>query len=196
VFSPAGIRFSLLPKSITLANLMEFEGHSKQASFALSAMQLYVGFFYLQSAMSKLLFGGGIYWFTSARTLAVYIKLIGPPSAQWLFTYPQLLRFGCTLVGIFDLLFLPLSLTFGRLQKILALHAFLFHVLVFMILNISFWHLWILFPALYFIANPKPVGLYDDSPRDSVPGRDVTNESWRPSRRRDAEDAEAAATTV
>ena len=62
---------------------------------------------------------------------------------------------GSIATGFFELGFLFVFLSWQQAVPIIVFIAFVFHLSMFAILGISFWHLWILFPALFLIKRSQ-----------------------------------------
>lgn len=124
------------------------------ASFAIAAMQCVVVTLYFQTGLSKL-WHSGLDWFSSGRTAIVFAHQFGTPAGQWLLGCPEFFRVGSVMVGVLELGF-PFFFLFERLRKPLIGAAIVFHCITLVILNISFWHLWMVFPALFFFRADRP----------------------------------------
>ncbi|MEM7278936.1 MAG: HTTM domain-containing protein [Pseudomonadota bacterium] len=127
---------------------------TRQASAALSAMQLYIAVVYFQTGLSKL-YHSGVDWFTSGDTAQFFMERIGTPLGREMAEYPEVAIAGSILTGVFELIFLFLFLFFYRATFVLIITAILFHLAMLATLGIAFWHLWALFPAL-FLLKRKP----------------------------------------
>jgi hypothetical protein len=125
---------------------------SELTSYVISFMQLYVGVLYLQSGLSKLIYGG-VEWFLSGRTLLGFTIQMGSGIGMHLTRFPFWFKLFAVLTLIFELGFLPILILSKRSQPYLGVVGILFHLAVFTILGISFWFLWILYPALFILYN-------------------------------------------
>lgn len=117
------------------------------ASFLISFMTLYVSILYFQAGLSKVIHGGFSWFFTGDRILTETL-LLGTPLGKWLTQWPWIFSFLSFGTGVFELLLPPLFL-FRSTQRQMAMIAFAFHMGTFMIMGISFWFLWALYPALF-----------------------------------------------
>lgn len=129
-----------------------FEGGSgkereQRASFILTAMQAYVATLYLQAGLSKLLFGG-VEWALSGRTPWVYTMTIGSAFGKRLAAFPEVFQALAIGTMILELTFPVLCLS-RRWRPRAAGLAIAYHLGVWALMRISFWHLWALFPALF-----------------------------------------------
>lgn len=121
---------------------------TRMGSFSLGFAQLYVCCFYFQSALSKLL-NVGPDWFTSGRTAWVYASEFGTLMGTQLANYPSIFSWFSVVVGLLELAFLPAFVCFPRLRLWLPTAAVLMHLAFWTVLDISFWHIWILYPAIF-----------------------------------------------
>ncbi len=117
------------------------------ASFLIAFMMLYITALYFQAGISKLIHGG-IYWFFDGYRIWTETVLLGTPFGKWLTQWPQLFTLMSFFTGIFELL-LPALFLLRTTQGKMALVAFLFHMGTFLVMGISFWFLWALYPALF-----------------------------------------------
>jgi hypothetical protein len=109
--------------------------------------QLYVAVFYFQSGLAKVVHGG-MEWLTSGRAAWIFAIEMGTDLGRWMAGYPLLFALGSTVIVVFELLFLPLFLT-GRFRRFLLIGATSLHLTIWAVFDISFWHLWLLYPALF-----------------------------------------------
>lgn len=121
----------------------------EKGSLVLSVMQLYVAVLYFQTGLSKLL-QGGVRWFTHGETIYTSAILLGGPRGAFFASYPWLSVLSGVFTGIFELGFL-LAYLVGLNRRWLCVMAILFHTGTFLVLGISFWHLWLLYPALFWL---------------------------------------------
>ena len=129
------------------------QNNPERSSLILSVMQLYVAFLYFQTALSKLLHGG-LRWFLQGETIYTNALLLGGERGAFFASYswlPPLLGVG---TGLFEFGFLFLYLA-GFSRRWLGVMGALFHLGIFAMLGISFWHLWLLYPALFYF-DPGP----------------------------------------
>lgn len=117
------------------------------ASFVVAFMQLFVGVLYLQAGLSKLL-RSGTAWFLTGRTLWVHTVTDGSGPARALTRWPWLFRAGGIFAGVFELAFVWL-VPFRRAHAPLVVSALAFHGATLLLLGISFWHLALLVPLLF-----------------------------------------------
>lgn len=123
------------------------------ASFLVSFMTLYIAALYFQAGLSKLLHGG-IYWFFDGSRILTETILLGTPFGKWLTQWPQVFTVMSFATGLFEL-FLPPFFLFSSTQRLAALCAFFFHMGTFIVMGISFWFLWALYPALFLISSRR-----------------------------------------
>jgi hypothetical protein len=126
----------------------ESPGAEARTAFALGFMQLYVAVMYLQTALSKLIYGG-LGWFWRGETIYTNAILLGGERGQFLAGLPGLPRTLGLLTLAFEGCFFFLFVA-GVSRRALGAAAILFHLGTFAALGISFWHLWLLYPALFF----------------------------------------------
>ncbi|MEZ8099082.1 hypothetical protein [Vibrio bivalvicida] len=120
--------------------------------------QFYVAVFYFQSGISKLLHTG-VTWL-DGRTALLFALEMGTEFGAFLANYPWIYSLGSVIIVGFEILFLPLFLIRAHLEK-LVIGAMLLHLSVYLTMDISFWHMWLLFPALFWedlkaLAKSKP----------------------------------------
>ncbi len=111
-------------------------------------MITYVAVLYLQAGLSKVLLGGWE-WFLTGNRIWTETILLGTPIGKWLTQWPSIFRGMGIGTGIFELI-LPFFFFFERTQAKVASIAIAFHLATFIIMGISFWFLWALYPALFF----------------------------------------------
>ncbi len=121
----------------------------KLSSFALTAMQLQVGLVYLLAGISKLRVSG-FGWFTGGRTLLASTLFRGTPLGHRIVAVPALRRSMGMATAAFEL-GAPALLLWPGMHVWLALMAVTFHLGVLAVMRISFWHLWVFFPALFVV---------------------------------------------
>ncbi|WP_437690989.1 HTTM domain-containing protein [Sorangium sp. So ce176] len=124
----------------------------QQASFLLAFMQLYVALLYFQAGVSKLV-ASGLVWLTSGVTPYRFTITSGAELGRYLTQWPWIFQVFTALGGLFELAFLPLML-WRRSCRAVALAAMAFHLGMYLVMGISFWHLWVLYPAL-FMYRPR-----------------------------------------
>jgi hypothetical protein len=123
------------------------------ASFVLRFMQFYVAFLYFLSGLTKLLYTNGT-WFTSGATPLAFVVLAnGGPVGLWLTQAPWVFKAITLFTGVFELGFLFVFLAAPRWWRGLALIAIGLHIGVYVVMDISFWHLWFLYPALFLVTR-------------------------------------------
>lgn len=123
------------------------------ASYLIAFMTLYVAILYFQAGLSKVLHGG-LGWFFNGDRIRTETLLLGTTFGKWLTQWPgvfDLFAFG---TGIFELC-LPTLFFFRSTQRWIAWIAIGFHLSTFLIMGISFWFLWFLYPTLFFRANRR-----------------------------------------
>ncbi|MBS5775385.1 MAG: hypothetical protein KHW84_20450 [Enterobacter cloacae] len=110
--------------------------------------QCYILTFYLQSGLSKLVFAGTT-WLMTGRTAWVFALELGTDFGKYLAHYPVLFAVGSFAIVSFEILIFPLYLlNVGR--KYLVLGAICLHMAVFLVMGISFWHMWLLYPIVFY----------------------------------------------
>jgi hypothetical protein len=125
--------------------------NQERSSLLLSFMQLYIGLLYFQTALSKLLHSG-LRWFLQGETIYTNALLLGGERGAFFASYswlPPILGVG---TGLFEFGFLVGYLA-GLNRRWLGVMGALFHLGIFVVMGISFWHLWLLYPAL-FVLDP------------------------------------------
>jgi uncharacterized membrane protein YphA (DoxX/SURF4 family) len=123
------------------------EQASQIASFVLTAMQLQVGLVYFLAGLSKLRVGG-LAWFTEGRTLLASTLFRGTALGWSVVGTPALRRSMAMATAVFEL-GAPALLLWPAMHPWLAVMALSFHLGVLLLMRISFWHLWVFFPALF-----------------------------------------------
>ncbi len=123
-------------------------------SFLLALMMTHVVMLYLQAGFSKLCFSGWE-WFASGET--IYVRTVleeGTYFGRWLTQWPEVfVAFGIgTALFQFGTFFLFL---FRPNTVLVPLGAFGFHMGTYLVMGISFWFLWTLFPALYWTGSQR-----------------------------------------
>jgi hypothetical protein len=131
------------------------ERDAQQASFALAFMQLYVALLYFQAGVAKLI-SPGLIWFTSGVTPYYFTAIAGTALGQYLTQWPWIFQVFTALSGLFEFSFLPLML-WRRTRRAAVFAAMAFHLGTYLVMDISFWHLWMLYPAL-FLYRPRAAG--------------------------------------
>jgi hypothetical protein len=119
------------------------------ASFALTTMSLQVGLVYFLAGLSKLRLGG-LEWFSSGRTVLAASVFRGTSLGRRVLAVHSLRSWVGVGTGLFEL-GAPALLFWPALHRPFALIAFAFHMGTLSTLRISFWHLWIFFPALFLL---------------------------------------------
>lgn len=125
----------------------------RMQSMALAFMQSYVGMLYLQSAVSKLRYGGAD-WVRTGRTVRGSVALFGTRLGRRLLHSPKLASYASCATLTFEALFLPALLAGWPNRRVLAAVAMGGHIAAAATLRISFWHLWALYPALFLLPSP------------------------------------------
>lgn len=146
-FTPAGARWSLdarLRQSGPEPELRE----RQLASFGMAFMQLYIAVLYFQAGLSKVL-NSGFEWFILGQTPLIQTAQVGTKFGIWLTQVPPLFTTFNLYAGVLEFGFLPATLLLGRVPRPMALMAILFHVGVGLTMKVSFWHLFLLYPALF-----------------------------------------------
>jgi len=121
--------------------------------FCIGFAKLYIGFLYFQSFLSKVV-NSGVHWFTSGDTIKTYLILKGTYIGKLFLSFPFLLKIISGFTGLFELSFI-IVLLFTNKDKYIAILAIIFHVGIFLLMDISFWFLWILFFPLFIYRTTK-----------------------------------------
>jgi hypothetical protein len=145
---------SFAPKVNTCAR-----SNSERCSAIVFFMRLQVSVIYLQSGLAKIIHGG---WEWSASAPYVHLILHGGWVAPWVNQSPRLVA-ACGVVVVVIELLLPLLFVFHRTQILAVIMATALHVAFYATLGISFWHLWVLFPALFLIRTSRQKNSDHDS---------------------------------
>ncbi len=140
----------------------------QRASFAMGAMQLFIAVFYFQAGLAKLL-SGGLDWFVLGQTPFIQTLETGGWIGRELTRFPWFFTASTLFAGIFEFGFLPLGLVLGRFPRWLGAMSMMFHMGVGLTMNISFWHLFLLYPALFIVwARPATQAEVVEEPRLAV----------------------------
>lgn len=118
------------------------------ASFIIAFMTTYIAVLYFQAGLSKVVHGH-ISWFLDGKRILHETLLLGTPIGKWLTQWPWIFQLFGIGTGVFELI-LPFGFFFKRTQVYVAATAILFHLSTFIVMGISFWFLWALFPGLFF----------------------------------------------
>lgn len=119
------------------------------ASFVLACLQLYIAVMYFQTGLAKLLQGGAA-WFLGGQTIYVNALVLGLARGRWAAqTFPWMFPLLGLGTAVLEFGFLPVWCGGRGLRGAVGV-AILFHCGTFALLGISFWHLWTLYPALFF----------------------------------------------
>ncbi|TQO82821.1 hypothetical protein FLM06_09495 [Vibrio cholerae] len=121
--------------------------HRDVERYVFSFSRFYVAVFYFQSGITKIIHAG-FEWF-DGRTAWVFSMEMGTPLGKYMTNYPELFAIGSIAIVLFEVMFLPLYLIRFHVEK-LVIGAFMLHMSVFIIMNITFWHMWMIFPALFY----------------------------------------------
>lgn len=125
------------------------------ASFLLAFMITYIACLYLQAGVSKCLWGG-MDWFTTGKRVWTETCLLGTPFGKWLTQWPLLFQFMSAGTAVVELA-VPFLFFFNKTRAVAGLIAILFHLGTFLVMGISFWFLWALYPALLFYRQNESV---------------------------------------
>lgn len=117
------------------------------ASFALTTMKIQVGLVYLLAGLSKLR-TAGVQWYTGGNTLLASTIFRGTEWGRRVVAVPELRRSMAVATAAFELCG-PFLLLWPRMQPWFVIMALVFHMGVMAVMRISFWHLWIFFPAIF-----------------------------------------------
>lgn len=149
-FSNSTEYYSLFRKKNTLLNINCITLYDR---YCIGFSKLYIGFLYLQAFLSKLI-NSGIEWFTSGDTIKTYILLRGTTIGKLFLLYPTSFKIFTALSGVFELSFIFILL-FTKRDKLLGIGGILFHLSIFLLMEISFWFLWVLFIPLFILPELK-----------------------------------------
>lgn len=131
--------------------LLDRPNNKEMASFIVAFMTTYISALYFQAGLSKLLLGG-VDWFIYGERIWTETILLGTPFGKWLTQWPWIFRGLGIGTAVFELM-MPVLFFFSATQPYVAFMALLFHLGTFVVMGISFWFLWALFPALFFIKR-------------------------------------------
>lgn len=115
--------------------------------YVFSFSRFYVAVFYFQAGITKLIHAG-FEWF-DGRTAWVFSMEMGTSLGKFMTNYPELFAIGSVVIVLFEVMFLPLYLLKFHIEK-LVVGAFMLHMTVFVTMDIAFWHMWMIFPALFY----------------------------------------------
>lgn len=123
------------------------------ASLAVAFMMLTVGLIYFQAFLAKLSHSGWD-WFLTGNTVKHYVAVHGTSLGRWLADHEWFGPASGMGTLMFEAGFLPaIALCRNRDLRWLAFAGMSFHIGIWMTMDISFWHLWFFYPAL-FRSNP------------------------------------------
>ncbi|MFK7824916.1 MAG: hypothetical protein AB8G05_12210 [Oligoflexales bacterium] len=127
----------------------------ERASIYISFVQFFVALIYWNAGYSKLI-KGGLKWFTEGESIFSFMALTAQQSNSnlglELAIQPLIARIMGISTGIFELGFiLALSLFSGSVR--LGLISLAFHCVIHSSMNVPFFHLWFLYPALFLFHN-------------------------------------------
>jgi hypothetical protein len=120
---------------------------ARLASFMLTVMQVQVGLVYLLAGISKLRVSG-VAWFTGGRNLLASTIFRGTELGQSLVAISALRRSMAVATAVFEL-GAPALILWPAMHIWLAFMALAFHLGILLVMRISFWHLCVFFPALF-----------------------------------------------
>lgn len=127
------------------------ENQKSMASWIVAFMTTYVAALYFQAGLSKILLGGWE-WFWEGKRIWTETLLLGTPFGKWLTQWPLIFRFMGLGTAFFELC-VPFLFFSRKTDRIAAVVAIGFHFMTFLVMGISFWFLWALYPALFFVRN-------------------------------------------
>jgi hypothetical protein len=146
------LRFSVDARRLARQPNAESEQAAQIASAVLGFMQIYVGLLYFMSFVGK--FGAaGWSWFTSGLTPYFFVFLAESERGKYLASWPWIYRVFTLTGGFYELGFLLLLWT-ETTRRWIAVFGVFFHLGIWLVMDISFWHLWVLFPALFIFTPP------------------------------------------
>lgn len=157
VFCRADAHYSIRLHNSNKREIPEDDSAVKYASMALAFMIAYVAVLYLQSGVSKILHGG-LEWFTTGQTLYVHTLMTGTPIGHYLTKYPILFQAMTLFTAMFELGSFPFFIS-TRYAKWAAAAAIMFHVGTCLVMGITFWFLWALYPPLFFMLSGNPIAV-------------------------------------
>ncbi|WP_156777472.1 hypothetical protein [Synechococcus sp. RS9916] len=105
-----------------------------------------ISLIYFFSGLSKLIHGGAA-WAQNAESLHLILLMRGSSLGKSIFSHSLSRRIAGTGTIVFELL-APALLLLPNGFLYLSVSGFLFHMTTYVFIGISFWHLWIFFPAL------------------------------------------------
>jgi hypothetical protein len=126
----------------------------RSQSLALAFMQLATSLVYFQSGMSKVIYGRGE-WVRSGRTLRGSVAILGTRLGRRFMRSRRAFVLLSWATVLFEVGHLPALVLAWRRRRLLALGAVGFHAGVKAFMDISFWHLWWLYPALFVAPAPS-----------------------------------------
>jgi len=156
--------FSICDRYFSLQKILSKQGNNQEQttlestrnSNVLAFMQFYVLFLYFQAFTCKLLYCGGLEWFISGRVAFITTIMYEVPLGMMLSQWPEVFAVMTVAVGIIELSAIFIYFLMPQLRTLIVLVLIATHFGMYLILDISFWHLWILFPALFlFYSNSK-----------------------------------------
>lgn len=112
-----------------------------------SGISLLFGLVYFQAGLSKIVYSGAE-WMNSGLSIFVHLEDFNPNLSAILGGHKWLFQSAGYMTVLGELI-LGLLFILPRTTIWAASLAFLFHLLVWVSFGISFWHLWIFFPAVY-----------------------------------------------
>lgn len=117
------------------------------------AMSLIFAAIYYQAAISKMVVSG-VDWMNSGLSIYTHLMKFNPTLSSWLDGNLILFKMAGWLTVIGELILGTLFI-FQRTRRLAAVISTAFHIMLWLTLNISFWHLWIFYPAIYFTWPTK-----------------------------------------
>ena len=113
-----------------------------------TALSLIFATIYYQAALSKLVVSG-LDWMNSGLSIYIHMLNFNPTLATILDGSQILYRMAGWLTVLGELALATMFL-FPRTRKRAAMISIAFHLMLWFVFHISFWHLWIFYPAVYF----------------------------------------------
>jgi uncharacterized membrane protein YphA (DoxX/SURF4 family) len=114
----------------------------------ITAVSLIFATIYIQAAVSKLVVSG-LDWMNSGLSIYVHMLKFNPALSSLLDGNLILFRMAGWFTVIGELV-LGSLFVIPRTRKLAAMVSISFHVMLWFAFHISFWHLWIFYPAVYF----------------------------------------------
>ena len=122
-------------------------------SFSVSFPLLYIGILYFQAGLSKLIHGG-VDWVLTGRTLRQFSFFLGQNQLKFLMNKIYVSEFFSLLTIIVELSVIFFIIRPNK-HKYLAILLITFHLSIYLVMDISFWHLVVFYPVLLLNSRYK-----------------------------------------